>query len=106
VSDAPATPSALRRPERTCVGCRGVRPKRELLRIVLPAEGPAALDPTGKRNGRGAYLCRDRGTTCLTQARRRRALVRALRTTSDRIDWDSLAADLDTVPLEVLTSPR
>jgi predicted RNA-binding protein YlxR (DUF448 family) len=106
VSDAPATPSALRRPERTCVGCRGVRPKRELLRIVLPAEGPAALDPTGKRNGRGAYLCRDRGTTCLTQARRRRALVRALRTTSDRIDWDSLAADLDTVPQEVLTSPR
>ena len=71
-----------------------------------PAEGPAALDPTGKRNGRGAYLCRDRGTTCLTQARRRHALVRALRTTSDRIDWDSLAADLDTVPLEVLTSPR
>ncbi|HEY0410684.1 MAG TPA: YlxR family protein [Candidatus Dormibacteraeota bacterium] len=105
MNDAPA-PAAPRRPERTCAGCRAVRPKRELLRIVLPAEGPAAVDPTGKRNGRGAYLCRDRGTTCLTQARRRHALVRALRTTSDRIDWDSLAADLDTVPLEVLTSPR
>ncbi|MDB5066951.1 MAG: hypothetical protein JWM18_3385 [Chloroflexi bacterium] len=105
MSDAPA-PAAPRRPERTCVGCRAVRPKRELLRIVVPAEGPAALDPTGKRNGRGAYLCRDRGTTCLTQARRRHALVRALRTTSDRIDWDSLAGDLDTVPQEVLTSPR
>lgn len=95
-----------RRPERTCVGCRVVRPKRELLRIVLPAEGPAALDPTGKRNGRGAYLCRDRGTTCLSAARRRHALVRALRTTSDRIDWDTLAADIDPVSLEVLTSPR
>lgn len=100
----PAAPP--RRPERTCVGCRTVRPKRELVRIVLSAEGPAAVDPTGKRNGRGAYLCRDRGTTCLVQARRRHALVRALRTTSDRIDWDVLAAGLDSAPLEVLTSPR
>jgi predicted RNA-binding protein YlxR (DUF448 family) len=106
MSDAAATPTAPRGPERTCVGCRAVRPKRELLRIVLPAEGPVAVDPTGKRNGRGAYLCRDRGTTCLAQARRRRALVRALRTTSDRIDWDALATDLDPVFLEVLTSQR
>ncbi|HEY2705865.1 MAG TPA: YlxR family protein [Candidatus Dormibacteraeota bacterium] len=105
MSDAPLA-AAPSRPERTCIGCRTVRPKRELLRIVLPAEGPAALDPTGKRNGRGAYLCRDRGTTCLAQARRRHALVRALRTTSDRIDWDSLAGGLDTVTQEVLTSPR
>ena len=103
MSVAPGVPTG---PERTCVGCRTVRPKRELIRIVLPAEGPAALDPTGKRNGRGAYLCRQTGTTCLAQARRRRVLVRALRTTSDRIDWDSLAAELDTVPLEVLTSQR
>jgi uncharacterized protein len=102
MSAAPGVPTG---PERTCVGCRMVRPKRELIRIVLPAEGPAALDPTGKRNGRGAYLCRQTGTTCLAQARRRRVLVRALRTTSDRIDWDSLAAELD-VPLEVLTSQR
>jgi predicted RNA-binding protein YlxR (DUF448 family) len=101
-----ASAAVLRGPERTCVGCREVRPKRELIRIVLPAEGRAALDPTGKRNGRGAYLCRRTGTTCLAQARRRRALVHALRTTSDRIDWDSLAAELDTVPLEVLTSQR
>ena len=103
MSAAPTVPSG---PERTCVGCRSVRPKRELIRIVLPAEGPAALDPTGKRNGRGAYLCRQTGTTCLAQARRRRVLVRALRTTSDRIDWDSLSAELDTVSLEVLTSQR
>ena len=102
MSVAPTGPTG---PERTCVGCRTVRPKRELIRIVLPAKGPAALDPTGKRNGRGAYLCRETGTNCLAQARRRRVLVRALRTTSDRIDWDSLAAELD-VPLEVLTSPR
>ncbi len=93
-------------PERTCVGCRTVRPKRELFRVVLPAEGRAALDPTGKQNGRGAYLCRETGTTCLAQARRRHALVRALRTTSDRIDWEGLTADLDTVTSEVLSSPR
>ena len=102
MSAAPGVPTG---PERTCVGCRTTRPKRELLRLVLPEEGPVVLDLSGKRNGRGAYLCRETGTTCLSQARRRRALVHALRTTSDRIDWDSLAAELD-VPLEVLTSQR
>jgi predicted RNA-binding protein YlxR (DUF448 family) len=48
-------------PQRTCVACRTVRPKRELVRIVRTPEGAVTVDETGKRNGRGAYLCRQRG---------------------------------------------
>jgi predicted RNA-binding protein YlxR (DUF448 family) len=84
-----------------------VRPKRELVRLVLPAEGPVQVDPTGRRTGRGAYICRDAGRTCLDQARRRRALPRALRTTADRVDHDSLAAELAALTHEeAQPSPR
>ena len=44
-------------PQRTCIGCRQVRSKRELIRIVRTPEGSLVIDETGKRNGRGAYLC-------------------------------------------------
>ena len=93
-------------PLRTCVGCRAERPKRELVRVVLPVEGPARLDPGGRAAGRGAYLCRQTGTTCLEAARRRRALPRALRTTPDRIDLDALRAALPPPILEEAPSPR
>ncbi|HEV3124194.1 MAG TPA: YlxR family protein [Candidatus Dormibacteraeota bacterium] len=96
-------------PERTCIGCRAARPKRELIRLVLPAAGPVRVDPTGKEEGRGAYICRQTGTTCLTQARRRRVLVRAFRTTADRIDAEALAgalAGLRPINSEVSPSPR
>ena len=99
--------SARRVPERTCIGCRTTRPKPELVRLVLPAEGPVEVDLGGRRNGRGAYICRQTGTTCLAQARRRRALVRALRTTAERVDADALAAALAAlIPSEVSPSPR
>lgn len=45
-------------PERMCVACRKRRPKRELLRVVLTPEGPV-IDPSGKKPGRGAYVCPD-----------------------------------------------
>jgi uncharacterized protein len=44
-------------PQRTCVSCRQVRPKRELIRVVRTPEGHIELDATGKKSGRGAYLC-------------------------------------------------
>jgi predicted RNA-binding protein YlxR (DUF448 family) len=47
-------------PQRTCVGCRQVRPKRELLRIVRSPDSRVVVDESGKRAGRGAYLCRKR----------------------------------------------
>ncbi len=65
-------------PLRTCVACRETSPKRELIRLVLIAEGEVVVDETGKRNGRGAYLCRKR--SCWERALKRGILDRALRT--------------------------
>ncbi len=45
-------------PQRTCVGCREIRPKREMVRIVRTPDGGVEIDETGKKSGRGAYLCR------------------------------------------------
>lgn len=44
-------------PQRTCLGCQAVRPKREMIRIVRTPEGALLVDPTGKKSGRGAYVC-------------------------------------------------
>ena len=45
------------RPMRTCIACREVKPKKEMLRVVRTAEGEILADPTGKLAGRGAYIC-------------------------------------------------
>jgi predicted RNA-binding protein YlxR (DUF448 family) len=65
-------------PERTCIGCREIRPKRELIRIVLTESGGVEIDPTGKRSGRGAYLCKAK--TCWDAGLKKEHLDRALRT--------------------------
>jgi uncharacterized protein len=65
-------------PQRTCIACRTARPKRDLVRIVRTPEGVVMLDETGKRNGRGAYLCRQR--SCLETALKQRQLERVLKT--------------------------
>lgn len=63
-------------PMRMCVACREMQAKKDLMRIVRTAEGELVLDLTGKRNGRGAYLCRK--GACLEKAIKTRALERAL----------------------------
>jgi len=63
-------------PMRMCVGCRESKDKRQLIRVVRGPEGDVSLDPTGKKAGRGAYVCRN--TDCLTRAIRRRQLERQL----------------------------
>ena len=63
-------------PMRMCVACRSMRPKKELVRIVRTPEGELKIDPTGRANGRGAYLCRD--VVCLEKAIKTKALDRAL----------------------------
>jgi predicted RNA-binding protein YlxR (DUF448 family) len=64
-------------PQRTCVACRRTDAKRGFVRIVRLPEGRVAIDPTGKRAGRGAYLCADRA--CWETALKRRAIERALK---------------------------
>jgi len=54
-----------KKPQRSCVSCRTVRDKSDLLRVVMTPEGNVVYDPTGKLAGRGAYLCRNE--ECITQ---------------------------------------
>lgn len=63
-------------PMRMCVGCRDMKPKRELIRVVRAPDGTVSMDPVGKKPGRGAYVCRQEA--CLTRAIRQRQLERQL----------------------------
>jgi predicted RNA-binding protein YlxR (DUF448 family) len=92
-------------PRRTCVGCRQVRDRPELVRLALGSGGQVTLDTRNQLPGRGAYLCAD-GIDCLTQARRRRALMRSLRVGEDVINHAELSAALEALIQEVQPSPR
>ena len=59
-------------PMRMCVGCREMKPKRELIRVVRSPEGEVSMDPVGKKPGRGAYVCRN--PECLKRAIKQRQL--------------------------------
>lgn len=61
-------------PMRMCVGCSQMKPKNELIRIVRSPEGEISLDPTGKKSGRGAYICSNR--ECLKKAVKSKRLDR------------------------------
>jgi len=63
-------------PTRTCVACRTERQKREFVRIVRAPDGTVAFDPTGRANGRGAYLCAD--GNCWQTALKKTSIERAL----------------------------
>jgi len=62
-------------PQRQCVGCREMKNKKELIRVVRSPEGEISLDFNGKKPGRGAYVCPS--GECLKKARKSRALERA-----------------------------
>ncbi|HIR47532.1 MAG TPA: YlxR family protein [Candidatus Caccousia avicola] len=62
-------------PMRMCTGCGEMKPKKELVRVVKSPEGEVFLDLTGKKPGRGAYVCRS--AECLKAARKARRLERA-----------------------------
>ena len=63
-------------PMRQCLGCREMKPKRELIRVVRSPEGEVSLDIKGKKPGRGAYVCPS--PECLKKATKSKALERAL----------------------------
>lgn len=60
---------------RMCLGCGEMKPKKELVRVVRSSEGEISVDLTGKKAGRGAYICRD--TECLAKARKARRLEKS-----------------------------
>ncbi len=63
-------------PMRMCVGCREMKPKKELIRVVRAPDGSVSMDPVGKKPGRGAYVCRN--AACLQRAIKQRQLERQL----------------------------
>lgn len=62
-------------PQRTCIGCREEKNKKDLIRIVKNKEGEIFLDRTSKKNGRGAYICDNH--ECFLKAKKKNALARA-----------------------------
>jgi len=80
-------------PQRQCVGCRTMRDKKALIRVVRTPEGQIVLDSTGKKSGRGAYVCPD--PACLKKARKSRALERAFALEIPGQVYDALEAQME-----------
>lgn len=64
-------------PLRQCIGCGEMKSKKEMLRVLKTTEGPIVLDVTGKKNGRGAYLCKS--AECLKKAKKNKGLERSFK---------------------------
>ena len=75
-------------PMRQCVGCSEMKGKKEMMRILKTAEGDIVLDVTGKKNGRGAYLCKS--DECLKKARKNRGIERSLKMSIPSEVYDNL----------------
>lgn len=88
-------------PQRTCVACRAARHKRELVRVVRTPEGTVLVDESGKRSGRGAYLCRQQ--VCWESALSQRKLDRALKVTVPAETIDELREYAAELPKQLPT---
>lgn len=85
-------------PLRQCTGCGEMRGKREMMRVVKTAENEICLDATGKKNGRGAYVCKSR--ECLLRARRNKGLERSFRMSIPDEVYDALEKEFDNLNAE------
>lgn len=85
-------------PLRQCTGCGEMRGKREMMRVVKTAENEICLDATGKKNGRGAYVCKSR--ECLLRARRNKGLERSFRMSIPNEVYDALEKEFDNLNAE------
>ena len=79
-------------PERKCLGCNTSKPKGELARVVRAPDGSVSLDLTGKKSGRGAYVCKS--AECLKKCRKRRCIERALEVEIPGNVWDAIEGEL------------
>ena len=85
-------------PLRQCVGCQEMKSKKEMLRVLKTAEDEIVLDATGRKNGRGAYLCFSK--ECLAKARKNKGLERSLKMAIPSAVYDSLEKELDELGTE------
>ena len=79
-------------PMRMCLGCNEMKSKRELMRVVKSPEGEISLDFTGKKNGRGAYLCKE--AECFDKARKARRFEKSLSCRIDESVYEVMADEL------------
>lgn len=82
------------KPQRTCIVCREVKDKRDLIRVVRTPAGQLMVDPTGKANGRGAYLCRQ--ASCWGKNLPKQRLAQALKVTLTAEELAELQTQLQT----------
>ena len=85
--------SVKKQPERRCTGCGEHFPKSSLIRVVRSPEGEISLDLTGKKSGRGAYICKS--SQCLKKARRARRLETSLECSIPDSVYARLEEELD-----------
>ncbi|MNW30538.1 hypothetical protein SAMN04488542_101385 [Fontibacillus panacisegetis] len=89
-------------PLRKCVACQQMMPKKSLIRVVRSPEGEVSIDLSGKKSGRGAYLCGQ--VACFKLAHKNRALDRALKSTVGQDVYEQLAKDFLAVEEEFISS--
>lgn len=80
-------------PLRKCIGCGEMNDKREMLRVLKTNENEIVLDATGKKNGRGAYLCYKQ--ECLSQAVKNKGLERSFKMPVNKEIYESLKKEFD-----------
>lgn len=80
-------------PMRQCIGCKEMKSKREMIRVLRTTENGIILDATGRKNGRGAYLCKD--PSCFQKAVRSRGLERSLKTAIPAEVYESLEKEIE-----------
>lgn len=78
-------------PIRMCIACRAAKDKRELIRIVRDKDGAVSIDRTGKKNGRGAYICDD--VNCLKKCVKQKSLSRAFSCEIEQSVYDALLGE-------------
>lgn len=85
-------------PLRQCVGCCEMKGKKDMMRVLKTAENEICLDVTGKKNGRGAYICRSR--ECLLKARKNKGLERSFKMSIPNEVYDTLEKEFDSLEAE------
>ena len=81
-------------PLRQCIGCGEMKGKKEMMRVIKTAEGDICLDITGKKNGRGAYLCMQK--ECLQKARKNKGLERSFKQAIPKEVYENLEKEMET----------
>lgn len=82
-------------PQRQCVGCGENKNKKDMIRVIKTNEGQIFLDETGKKNGRGAYICKT--TECLSKAIKTKGLERSLKENISKEVYDEITKEMEKI---------